>query len=84
MAWGFDDSESTLRLDPGVEEIPFYPPIAESTHSDVVAVWEQFDGAHYNIWGNSRRDHQDLGRAHLTQTSDTGHAYNPRGCDACY
>ena len=70
--------ESTLRLDPDVEEIPFYPQIAESTHGDTVAVWEQFDGAHYSIWGNSRRAHQDWGRAHLMQTSDTGHSYSPR------
>jgi hypothetical protein len=70
--------ESTLRLDPGVEEIPFYPQIAESTHGDSVAVWEQFDGEHYNIWGNSRRAHQGWGRASLIHTSDTGHSYNPR------
>jgi hypothetical protein len=70
--------ESTLRLDPGVEEMPFYPQIAESAHGDSVAVWEQFDGEHYNIWGNSRRAHQGWGRAHLIQTSDTGHSYNPR------
>ena len=55
--------ESTLRLGPDVEEIPFYPQIAESPHGDIVAVWEQFDGAHYSIWGNSRRAHQDWGRA---------------------
>jgi hypothetical protein len=70
--------ESTLRLDPGVEEMPFYPQIAESTRGDSVAVWEQFDGEHYNIWGNSRRAHQDWGRASLIHTSDTGHSYNPR------
>ena len=70
--------ESTLRLGPDVEEIPFYPEIAESAHGDIVAVWEQFDGARYSIWGNSRRAHQDWGRAQLIQTSDTGHSYNPR------
>ena len=70
--------ESTLRLGPDVEEIPFYPQIAESTHGDTVAVWEQFDGAHYSIWGNSRRAHQGWGRAHLVQTSDSAHSYNPR------
>ena len=70
--------ESTLQLGPDVEEIPFYPQIAESTHGDIVAVWEQFDGAHYNIWGNSRRAHQGWGRAHLMQTSDGAHSYNPR------
>ena len=70
--------ESTLRLDPGIEEIPFYPQIAESTHGDVVAVWEQFDGARHSIWGNSRRAHQEWGRAHLIQTSGTGHSYSPR------
>jgi hypothetical protein len=70
--------ESTLRLDPGVEEIPFYPQIAESRHGDTVAVWEQFDGEHYNIWGNSRRAHQDWGRARLIQANDSGHSYNPR------
>ena len=70
--------ESTLRLGPGVEEIPFYPQIAESTRGDVVAVWEQFDGVRYSIWGNSRRAHQEWGRAHMIQTSDTGHSYSPR------
>lgn len=70
--------ESTLRLDPGVEEIPFYPQIAESTHGDIVAVWEQFDGEHYNIWANSSRAHQGWGRARLLQASDGAHAYNPR------
>ena len=70
--------ESTLRLGPDVEEIPFYPQIAESIHGDTVAVWEQFDGARYSIWGNSRRAHQDWGRARLIQTSDTGHSYSPR------
>ena len=70
--------ESTLQLGPDVEEIPFYPQIAESAHGDIVAVWEQFDGAHYSIWGNSRRAHQDWGRAHLMQTSDSAHSYNPR------
>ena len=47
--------ESTLRLGPDVEDISFYPQIAESAHGDIVAVWEQFDGARYSIWGNSRR-----------------------------
>ena len=70
--------ESTLQLDPGVEEMPFYPQIADSTHGDSVAVWEQFDGEHYNIWGNIRRAHQGWGRASLIQPSATGHAYNPR------
>ena len=70
--------ESTLELGPDVDEIPFYPQIAESPHGDVVAVWEQFDGARYSIWGNSRRAHQDWGRAHLMQTSDSAHSYNPR------
>ena len=70
--------ESTLRLDPDVDEIPFYPQFAESAHGDIVAVWEQFDGAHYSIWGNSRRAHQGWGRAHLMQTSDSAHSYNPR------
>ena len=70
--------ESTLRLGSDVEEIPFYPQLAESAHGDIVAVWEQFDGAHYSIWGNSRRAHQDWGRAHLVQTSDSAHSYNPR------
>ena len=55
--------ESTLQLSPDVEEIPFYPQIAESAHGDIVAVWEQFDGARYSIWGNSRRAHQGWGRA---------------------
>ena len=70
--------ESTLRLGSDVEEIPFYPQLAESAHGDIVAVWEQFDGAHYSIWGNSRRAHQDWGRAQLIQTSDSGHSYSPR------
>ncbi len=70
--------ESTLQLDPGVEEIPFYPQITESIHGDTVAVWEQFDGEHYSIWGNSRRAHQEWGRAHLMQTSDSAHSYNPQ------
>jgi hypothetical protein len=70
--------ESTLRLDPGVEEMPFYPQIAESPHGDIVAVWEQFDGEHYNIWGNSSRAHQGWGRASLIHASNTGHSYNPR------
>ena len=70
--------ESTLQLSPNVEEIPFYPQIAESAHGDIVAVWEQFDGAHYSIWGNSRRAHQGWGRAQLIQASDSAHSYNPR------
>ena len=70
--------ESTLRLGPDVEEIPFYPQIAESIHGDTVAVWEQFDGARYSIWGNSRRAHQDWGRAQLIQIRDSGHSYSPR------
>ena len=70
--------ESTLQLGPDVEEIPFYPQSAESAHGDIVAVWEQFDGAHYSIWGNSRRAHQGWGRAQLIQTSDSAHSYNPR------
>ena len=55
--------ESTLRLGPDVEDISFYPQIAESAHGDIVAVWEQFDGARYSVWGNSRRAHQGWGRA---------------------
>jgi hypothetical protein len=70
--------ESTLRFDAGVEEMPFYPQMAESAHGDIVAVWEQFDGEHYNIWANSRRAHQDWGRASLVHASETGHSYNPR------
>ena len=67
--------ESTLRLGPDVEEIPFYPQIAESTHGDTVAVWEQFDGAHYSIWGNSRRAHQDWGRAFTLTAVSCGPAF---------
>lgn len=70
--------ESTLRLDEGADEMPFYPQIAQSRHGDTVAVWEQFDGEHYNIWGNSKRAHHGWGRASLLSASDTGHAYNPR------
>jgi hypothetical protein len=43
-----------------------------------VAVWEQFDGEHYNIWANSRRAHQDWGAARMIHASRTGHSYNPR------
>ncbi len=70
--------ESTLRLDPDAEEIPFYPQIAESRYGDTVAVWEQFDGARYNIWANARRAHQQWGQATLLEASDAGHAYNPQ------
>ncbi len=70
--------ESTLRLDADADEIPFYPQIAESRYGDTVAVWEQFDGTRYNIWGNSKRAHQPWGRATLLETSDAGHAYNPQ------
>lgn len=70
--------ESTLQLGPDVDEIPFYPQIAKSAHGDLVAVWEQFDGERYSIWGNSRRAHQEWGRAQQLQTSDTANSYNPR------
>ena len=70
--------ESTLRLGPDVEEIPFHPQIAESAHGDLVAVWERFDGERYRIWGNNRRAHQEWGRAQLMQTNDSRHSYDPR------
>ena len=69
--------ESTLRLADDVEEIPFNPEIAHSAHGDTVAVWEQFDGTRYSIWANTRRAHQDWGRASLIGNSDAGHAYDP-------
>ena len=61
--------ESTLQLSSDVDEIPCYPQIAESAHGDIVAVWEQFDGAHYSIWGNSRRAHQGTPVASIARHS---------------
>ena len=46
--------ESTLRLHPDAQEIPFNPQIAGDAYGNAVAVWEQFDGTHDSIWGNDR------------------------------
>ncbi len=70
--------ESTLQMPIGIDEMPFYPEIARNARGDIVAVWEQFDGEQYSIWGNSRPAGQGWGRATLLETSQSGHAYNPK------
>ena len=70
--------ESTLRLPADIDEMPFYPELASNARGDTVAVWEQFDGEHYNIWANSRPAGQDWGRASLIGANRSGHSYNPQ------
>ena len=70
--------ESTLRLHPDAQEIPFNPEIVGDAYGNAVAVWEQFDGTHYSIWGNDRAPVRGWGRAALFGTDASGHAYNPQ------
>ena len=70
--------EATLQMPNGIDEMPFYPEIARNVRGDVVAVWEQFDGEQYSIWGNSRPVGRDWGRATLLEAHQSGHAYGPR------
>ena len=70
--------ESTLRLVDEIDEMQFYPEIAMNARGDAVAVWEQFDGELYQIWGNSRLAGQQWGRATLLEANQSGHAYNPQ------
>ena len=49
-----------------------------NARGDAVAVWEQFDGELYQIWGNSRLAGQQWGRATLLEANQSGHAYNPQ------
>lgn len=70
--------ESTLQIAGDIDEISFYPEIASNARGDSVAVWEQFDGERYRIWGNSRPAGQAWGLAVLLETSSSGHAYSPQ------
>lgn len=70
--------ESTLQFPVGIDEMPFYPEIARNARGDSVAVWEQFDGVQYSIWGNSRPAGQDWGRATVLELHQSGHAYGPK------
>lgn len=70
--------DSTLRLHPDAQEIPFSPEIAGDAYGNAVAVWEQFDGTHYSIWGNDRAPVRGWGRAIQIVTDASGHAYNPQ------
>lgn len=70
--------ESTLQFSRDMDEISFYPEIASNERGDTVAVWEQFDGERYRIWGNSRPAGQAWRPAALLDTSQAGHAYGPQ------
>ena len=70
--------ESTLRLGHEIDEMQFYPEIATNARGDAVAVWEQFDGERYQIWGNSRLAGREWGLASLLEMNRSGHAYNPQ------
>ncbi len=71
--------ESTVQLAPDVLETPFTPEIASNAAGDAVAVWEQFDGQRYSIWGNSHRAGVDWGRATVIHAPrGDGAGYNPQ------
>ena len=70
--------ESTRRLVDEIDEMQFCPEIATNVRGDAVAVWEQFDGELYQIWGNSRLAGLQWGRATLLEANQSGHAYNPQ------
>ena len=70
--------ESTIELAPDVEMIEFDPRIVHSARGDTVAVWEQFDGSGFRIWGNRKMPGGSWGRAAMIDGGATGNAYNPQ------
>lgn len=71
--------ESTVQLASDMQEAPFNPEIASNAPGDEVAVWEQFDGQRYSIWGNSHRAGADWGRATVIHAPrGDGAGYNPQ------
>lgn len=53
------------------------PVVALDTSGNAVAVWYQYDGARYNIWGNRFVPGAGWGNATLLETDDAGNAFNP-------
>jgi hypothetical protein len=51
---------------------------AVDAQGHTLAVWEQFDGARYNIWANRKAPGQGWGVAQLIEADNAGSAYNPQ------
>lgn len=47
------------------------------SNGNAMAVWEQFDGARFNIWANRYAAGTGWGLAQLLETDNTGHAVSP-------
>ena len=54
------------------------PQIVTDVNGNSTAVWEEYDGARFNIWTMRRAAGESWGTASLLETDDTGHAYSPQ------
>lgn len=52
------------------------PDVFIGTNGDAIAVWRQFDGAHWNVWSN-RYAAGSWNAAALVEENDAGDAYDP-------
>src|SRR6266540_5635730 len=55
----------------------FNPQITMNANYNAIAVWQQWDGARYNIWANRYTDDSGWGTATLIET-DNGSAFDPQ------
>jgi len=71
-AWG---TPVRVDNDPGDAD---GPQIAVDAVGNALAVWQQYDGARYNIWSNRYTNGSGWGTAALIETDNAGYAYDPQ------
>jgi hypothetical protein len=54
------------------------PQTVTDVHGNTTAVWEEYDGARFNIWTMRRVAGESWGTASLLETDNAGHAYSPQ------
>ena len=73
QAWG---TAALIETDNAGEA--YEPQIALDASGNALAVWQQFDGARYNIWANRYTAATGWGTAALIETDDAGDARDPQ------
>jgi hypothetical protein len=54
------------------------PQTVTDVHGNTTAVWEEYDGARFNIWTMRRAAGENWGTASLLETDNASHAYSPQ------
>jgi hypothetical protein len=54
------------------------PQTVTDVNGNTTAVWEEYDGARFNIWTMRRVAGESWGTASLLETDNAGHAYSPQ------